>query len=284
MRILITGGAGMLAGALARAFCDGNDLLTLPKSEMDITNSEKVLKIVNDFKPELILNPAAFTNVDDCENFPEQAFRINALGAANMALAARLVGAQLVHFSTDFVFDGKKGTPYREEDTPNPLSTYGKTKLTGEKFIRQVYQQHYIVRTAWLFGAGGKNLLSTLHQKLRQKQNIRVSNDQWGSPTYTEDLAGAVQTLVQRAVPGTFHLSNSGSCTRFELAQEAARYFNCPEDLIRPVTGTELKLPAPRPAHSVLENHHWQLLGYLPLRDCRTAYRDFLQTQEKTGN
>ena len=281
MRILITGGAGMLAGALNRVFRDGNDVLTLPKSEMDITNREKVLKIVNAFQPALILNAAAFTNVDACEKIPEQAFRVNAWGAGNMALAARLAGAQLIHFSTDFVFDGTKGAPYREEDTPRPLSTYGQSKLAGEKFIRQVHQKHYIIRTAWLFGAGGKNLLSTLHTLLQQKQIIRVSNNQWGSPTYTQDLAGAVQALVQKATPGTYHLSNSGCCTRFELAQEAVRYLGCPADLVQPVTAAELKLPAPRPSCSVLENYRWQQLGYPPLRDWREAYLEFLRNQEK---
>ncbi len=281
MRILITGGAGMLAGALTGVFRDGNDILTLPKSEMDITDREKVLKIVSNFKPALILNPAAFTNVDACEKFPGQAFRVNAWGAGNMALAARLAGARLVHFSTDFVFDGTKGAPYREEDTPRPISTYGQSKFAGEKFIRQIHRGHYIIRTAWLFGAEGKNLLSTLHTLLQRKQIIRVSNDQWGSPTYTEDLAGAVQTLVQKAAWGTYHLSNSGCCTRFQLAQEAARHLGCSADLVQPVASAELKLPAPRPAYSVLENYRWQQLGYPPLRDCRKAYREFLKNQEK---
>jgi len=246
---------------------------------MDITDLGTVLQKVNRFRPELILNTAAFTDVDQNEIFPDQSFRVNALGPRNVAVAARLVGARLVHFSTDFVFDGKKQGAYQEWDHPNPLSVYGKVKLAGEELIRQTYGMHYIVRTSWLFGENGKNLLSTLHEKLLAKQNVRVISDQTGSPTYSLDLARAVKMLVQSPAFGTYHLSNSGCCSRFELAKEAAALLNCPEHLITPITGRELNLPAARPESSVLDNYCWRLMGFPPLRHYRLAYREFLQEQ-----
>jgi dTDP-4-dehydrorhamnose reductase len=269
----------MLAQSLAKIFNTTCSVLILPKSEMNITDLDSVLKTVERFKPELILNTAAFTHVDNNELFPDESYRVNALGARNVAVAARLVGARLVHFSTDFVFDGEKQGAYQEWDHPNPLSVYGRAKLAGEELIRQTYGMHYIVRTSWLFGENGKNLLSTLHRKLLAKQNVRAISDQIGSPTYSLDLARAVKMLVQIPAFGTYHLSNNGCCTRFQLAKEAAALLNCPEHLVTPVSSRELNLPAARPGNSVLDNYCWRLMGFPPLRHYRLAYREFLQGQ-----
>jgi dTDP-4-dehydrorhamnose reductase len=285
MRVLITGGKGMLAQYLAQAFSKGGcTLCVLSRGDLDITDLELFLKRANNFKPDLILNAAAFTAVDENELFPERAFRVNAMGAQNAALVAREQKARLVHFSTDYVFDGAQNRAYREDDRPAPLSVYGKSKLSGEKLVRKTHNMHFIVRTSWLFGEHGKNFVRTIYIKLLGQKAIHVVSDQRGSPTYCKDLAAAVMTLAKTSAYGTYHLSNSGCCSRFELAREIARYCGFRDDLILPARSTELNLPASRPANSTLDNYRWKLSGFETLRDYRPAlieYLHYLQFQDK---
>ncbi|MEW5920302.1 MAG: dTDP-4-dehydrorhamnose reductase [Bacillota bacterium] len=275
LRVLISGGAGMLALALRKSFAHSN-VLALTREQMDITKPEDTLKAACDFKPDLILNPAALTRVDDCELDSEKSFLVNALGAANMAVAARETGGRLVHFSTDYVFDGCRKTPYREEDKPNPLSIYGQSKLSGENFVRKICIQHYIIRTSWLFGESDRNFVNYIWQKLQKKETVQAAVDQVGSPTFTLDLAEAVNLLVKKPLYGTYHLTNSGFCSRYQLAQELARYANCPERLVIPIKMGDLNLPAGRPLYTVLDNACWREKGFYPLRHYSGALKDYL--------
>ncbi len=275
-RVLISGSGGMLARALQQSF-ERDFVLAIPREEMDITNLQDTLKTVHDFKPDIILNPAAFTRVDDNELFPEKSFLVNALGAGHMATAARQIGARLVHFSTDYIFDGKRKVPYREGDLPNPLSVYGASKLAGEKLVRKICSEHYIVRTSWLFGYKEGNFINYILQSLREEKFVRAAMDQVGSPTFVSDLAGAVKVLVEEPAYGTYHLTNSGFCSRYQLAREIARYNGCSEKMILPLKMDDLNLKARRPCYTVLDNRCWRDRGFHPLRDYHPALDDFLK-------
>jgi dTDP-4-dehydrorhamnose reductase len=277
MRVLISGGGGMLARALRQCFAEKCTVLALPRQEMDIARFKDILHILHDFKPELILNPAAFTRVDDNELYPDQAFQVNAVGAANMALAAKQAGAPLVHFSTDYVFEGRQDMPYREGDQVNPLSVYGKSKFAGEMLVRQTWSQHYIIRIAWLFGKGGNNFIDFVRQKLSSKQTVRAAVDQQGTPTFTPDLADAVYALVEKPFYGTYHLTNDGFCSRYQLAREIAWFIGKPVDLVSPIELAELELPAVRPLYTVLDNAYWRERGFTPLRHYSLALREHLK-------
>ncbi|NLX92068.1 MAG: dTDP-4-dehydrorhamnose reductase [Firmicutes bacterium] len=275
-RILITGGGGMLACALAESFNDGQ-VLSLPRAEMDITDLQQTWSIVRDYKPHVILNPAAFTRVDDCEIFAERAFAVNARGAENIAVCARRAGARLVHFSTDYIFDGQSSVSYREDDRPNPLSVYGASKLAGEVLVRKALPRHYIVRTSWLFGKSGANFVSFVRQKLTEQKYVQAAIDQIGSPTFTDDLARAVKLLIETDCYGTYHLTNSGFCSRYQLALEIAGLADCCQDLVIPIKMEQLKLPANRPRFTVLDNASWRIRGFKPVRHYKKALRDFFK-------
>ncbi len=267
----------MLARALRQCFAEKCTVLALSKQEMDISRFEEILHVLQDFKPELVLNAAAFTRVDDNELYPEQAYEINGVGAGNMALAAKQAGATLVHFSTDYVFDGRQNVSYREGDQVNPLSVYGKSKLAGEMLVRQIWRQHYIVRTTWLFGAGGGGFIDFVQQKLCRQQTVLAAVDQEGTPTYTPDLAEAVNVLVEKPFYGTYHLTNNGFCSRYQLAREIAWLMGKSAELVSPIKLAELELPAVRPLYTVLDNACWRERGFTPLRHYSLAVREHLK-------
>lgn len=279
-RILITGGAGMLAQALKKSF-SGDTVLALSRKEMDITDQQQIRQIAGAFKPDIVLNPAAFTGVDDNEVFAHKAFLVNARGAGNMAAAARWAGASIVHFSTDYIFDGCRSVPYSEGDQPNPLSVYGASKLAGEKLVRKMCTEHYIIRTSWLFGRNGQNFVGIIRKRLRAGDSVSAAVDQLGCPTFTEDLAEAVKLMLAgKAAYGTYHLTNSGFCSRYQLAAEIARQTGCSEKLIVPIKMAQLDLKARRPLYTVLDNACWRDNKFPPLRHYGRALADFLQLPE----
>ncbi len=192
MRVAVTGAAGMLARALVPALeRAGNEVLAPRESDADVTRYESLRAALEPFRPDWVAHLAAFTRVDDCESDPDLAFRVNGLGARNAALAAAAAGAAVLALSTDYVFDGRATRPYREYDSPGPLSTYGRSKWAGEEAVRDVAPRHVIVRSAWLFGAGGANFVDAILRKARHGEPLTVVDDQRGAPTWTEDLAGA---------------------------------------------------------------------------------------------
>ena len=280
--ILITGAKGMLGTDLMAALnseheCIGADIQkTNNICELDITNLSNVLELVGKLKPDLIINPAAYTNVDGCETEIDTAFKVNSIGAKNLAIASNEYNIPIVHISTDYVFNGEKNTPYIESDIPNPQSVYGQSKLDGENFVRQLSNKHYIVRIQWLYGLNGKNFVTTIIKAAREKGALKVVNDQWGSPTYTKDVAGAIKQLIKKPDYGTYHITNSGITTWHDFTQEILKQAGITGVTLTPCTTEEFPRPAKRPRYSPLDNMNWRLIGYEPLRPYQEALKDYI--------
>ncbi len=245
--------------------------------ELDITQPEQCLETVKEIRPDVLINAAAFTRVDACETGEREAMLVNGDGAGNLAKAAASIGSLLVHYSTDYIFDGKKPDPYQEEDTPNPQSVYGKSKLLGESLIRRHCPEHMILRTSWLFGRNGPNFIRTIVELARKGNSLRVVNDQKGSPTYALDLAVHTRMMIEAGCRATYHVTNSGSCTWYELASSILEWAGMRGVPITPVTTEEFPRPAPRPANSVLANSHLQRDGLPPMRAWQTAAREYVE-------
>lgn len=264
MRVLITGARGQLGQALQVAF-SGEDVLALGRAELDIADHEAVEHRLADFRPELILHAGALTDVDRAELEPALAYRVNALGTKNLGLAARRLGARLLYVSTDYAFSGDKGAPYLEYDPVGPINHYGRSKLAGETIIREIIPEHYIVRTSWVFGSGGRgNFLKSILKAAQDRPAVQVVEDQFGSPTYTVDLAAAIRVLVSRPTFGTYHLANAGECSRYEMAVLALRLAGSPTQ-VEPVSTEAFPRPARRPTRTSLATMMWELEGHPPL-------------------
>ncbi|MDI6869850.1 MAG: dTDP-4-dehydrorhamnose reductase [Bacillota bacterium] len=281
MRVLITGAWGQLGQDLMRAYADAQ-VLGLGSVEMDVTRAEHTRRAIADWRPDLVIHSAAYTNVDGCEADPDRAFRVNALGTRNVALGCQAAGAVMVYLSTDYVFDGRKvGTPYTEYDRPNPLSAYGQSKLAGEEYVRDLLDRFYIVRTSWLHGLHGKNFLRTILTNACQGKELAIVDDQVGSPTFTADLAPAIRKLAETGQYGLYHMTNAGACSWYTLAKQALaiaaeRLPELAKKTIRPLTTEQLSRPAPRPAYSVLRNYNLELAGLPRLRSYEEALREFV--------
>jgi len=219
MRIAVTGSNGQLGSALMRTLA-GHELLAIDLPSWDITDLDATRKRIVGFDPDVIIHTAAATDVDGCERDQEFAFRVNVVGTRNMAVAALASDADLVHISTDYVFDGSKDGPYDEYDLANPLSAYGRTKAWAERTVRDHLQRFYIVRIAWLYGDGPRNFVRTVLRLARERQEITMVTDEWGSPTYAGDVASALGRLIRSHAYGIYHLPNSGVCSRYDWAKE----------------------------------------------------------------
>lgn len=264
MKILICGGKGQLGNDCTQVLRGRHEVVTLGSRELDITNLTAVKKAVKNAAPDLILNCAAFTKVDECETKKDVAWGVNVEGPKNLAVTAGGLGIQMIHISTDYVFDGKKKVPeaYTEGDEPNPLSYYGKTKLEGEEAIRNEADSHIILRTAWLYGIRGQNFLKTiLRLTLRDRdKEIKVVNDQFGSPTWSYRLAQQIMKLMDINGKGTYHATAEGYCSWYELATSFLEKMGMPNS-ITPCTTEEHPLPALRPMNSILENQRLKGAG-----------------------
>lgn len=274
MRILITGAAGQLGRALAEAYAD-EDVVALAHAELDVGDEEAVTSAIDEIAPDLVLNPAAYTKVDACEHDPEPAWRANAGGAWALGRACGRRDVPVVHFSTDYVFDGTSTQPYTEFDATDPQSVYGRTKLAGEHLLRQAAPRHFLVRTSWLHGAGSANFLSTMLRLGHERGAVRVVADQRGAPTFTSDLAAAVRALTVTDCYGTYHLTNAGACTWFELATTAYRLAGL-DVVCEPIDTATFGAAAPRPANSVLDNRMARLAGLAPLPHWQDGLRRWL--------
>ena len=277
MKLFITGGKGMLGRTLQRRFRQ-EDLFIADLPEVDITKSVVVDQAVAAFKPDVIVHAAAMTQVDACEADSDQAFRINALGSANVARAASRQGARLIAISTDYVFDGALARPYHEFDLPAPKTVYGASKAAGEEAVRHHCPDHTILRIAWLYGEDGPSFLHTMLKLGKQEgAPLKVVSDQIGNPTSTDAVADLIARLVECPIPGILHGSCEGEASWFDFAQRIFDYTGIRRELQRCATA-EFPRPAPRPANSRLEKRVLRLAGYPCMPHWDEALEQFIRS------
>lgn len=274
MKIIITGSKGQLGQELVELLSKKNEVYAYDL-EIDITDFSKIISFFPSKNPDIILHCAAYTDVDGCEINPEQAYQINSEGTKNVATAAKKSNASMVYISTDFVFDGKKEEPYLESDEPNPLSVYGKSKLDGEKHVKNLLNKYWITRTSWLFGKG-KNFVQTILKLAKERDELSIVDDQVGSPTYAKDLAKKIVELTQAPTYGLYHVSNQGSCSWFEFAKDILESAGIKGIKVKPITSKELKRPAERPKYSVMKNSMLERNGFKPMRNYKEALQEYL--------
>jgi dTDP-4-dehydrorhamnose reductase len=254
MKILITGANGMVArAAIGHCLAIGDTVTAFTRHRLDISDREAVLRMLDETKPDAVLNCAAYTNVDGAESESEAAYAANAAGPENLAAGCFNTGARLVTISTDYVFDGSNTGFYTEQDRPNPQGVYGKSKLEGEERARGANAGSVIVRSGWIFGFGGTNFLSVMGKMLAEGKTVKAIGDSYGTPTYAADLAKRLRELAAMDAGGIFHVTNSGEGTSYlGFAQEVCRIGGFDPGLLEPVSHTDLKRPAPRPVSSKL--------------------------------
>ncbi len=276
MRVLITGVNGQLGTELVRALDGRADVIGKDLPEFDITAAACAAAVAA-AKPDWVIHAAAATDVDGCERDPVMAMAVNAEGTRRVAEGCRQSGAAMIYVSTDFVFDGSKASPYAETDDPAPLSVYGRSKAAGEGAVRETASRWVIARTAWLYGAHGRNFVKTILGKAATGGPLRVVSDQVGSPTYARDLAAALVRVVERNLSGVFHLTNGGFCSWYDFTREILRQAGFGHVSVSPMSSAELGRPARRPAYSVLANAAWRGAGEPVLRPWPEALTDMLQ-------
>jgi dTDP-4-dehydrorhamnose reductase len=275
-RWLVTGGAGMLGRDMtAVLLAAGAEVTALRRGELDITSRSTVLAAVGELAPQVVVNCAAWTAVDDAESQEAAAMAVNGEGAANLALACAAAGARLVQVSTDYVFSGTAAEPYTEYQATGPRSAYGRTKLAGERAVlSRLPETGYVVRTAWLYGAHGRSFAATMIRLASQQDQVRVVDDQVGQPTWTADVARQIMLLLgSGAQPGIYHATSTGLTTWHGLAREIFRLLGADPGRVGAITSGELSRPAPRPAYSVLGHERWRAAGLPALPPWRESLR-----------
>ncbi|MCX5865899.1 MAG: dTDP-4-dehydrorhamnose reductase [Proteobacteria bacterium] len=276
MKVLITGSQGMLGGKVREVFTSTeNEVVGIDLEEANIADLDSITTLIEKVHPELVIHTAAMTDVDGCEKKPESAFKINALGTRNVTVGAKKAGSRLVYISTDYVFDGTKRDPYTEQDSTKPISVYGSSKLAGENYVRELLPEHYIVRTAWLFGKPGKDFPSWVVAQVKKGLHPRIFQDQIGSPTYAPDLARIIQEISRKEGFGTYHVTNSGSCSRVDQARLVLESAGLDPTAIVPVNSWLVPLPAKRPPQSPLVSLNLAPLGISPLRSWEEATKEY---------
>ena len=283
--ILIFGAGGMLGRVLCKRLKDKYKVIPLARQDCDITDKKKVETCFRDFKPWVVINSAAYCDVDGCEQNKKKAYSVNASGAANIARAARALGSVLIHISTDYVFDGTKNRPYREADKPKPLSVYGKSKLKGEEYVRRRLENYLIIRSCWLFGRGRRNFVDDMLGRVKNKKDFAIVSDKFATPTYVVDLAQAISKLLdlisgpkwKKSYFGIYHITNSGFCSWYDYAKAIFRLAKIKGVRIEPIPMRQLKFIASRPAFSVLDNNKYIRLASRPLRAWQKAVKEYVQ-------
>lgn len=275
MKILVTGAKGQLGQDLVTTLSIKHDVFAFGRDQMDVCNLESVKRIVESVMPDAIVHSAAYTAVDRAEVEMDEAFRVNAVGSRNVAVAAEQVKAKVCYISTDYVFNGTLDRPYREYDQVGPTSIYGQSKLAGEVLTQTLSSHHFIVRTSWVFGTQGGNFVKTMLRLGQERESLKVVNDQTGCPTYTVDLARFLENLIETEKYGVYHASNSGSCTWFEFAkaifEEAGQ-----SAVVHPCVTEEFPRQAPRPRNSVLDHLGMRANGFPEMPPWRDALKRFL--------
>lgn len=279
MKILITGANGMVArAAIAHCQSTGDEVVGLTRQELDISNYQAVFDLFGRERFDAVLNCAAYTDVDGAETNAEKCYAANAVGVETLALASKKTDAAFVTISTDYVFDGLKTDFYTQRDTPNPQSVYGQSKLAGERLARDVYARSVVVRSGWIYGAGGTNFLSVLARLLAEGKPVKAIADADGTPTFAGDLARRLRELAALDLPGVYHATNAGhGASYFDFARKICEIKGYDENRVEAVSGANLNRPAPRPVSSKLACLFSERLGLKPMRDWTNALEEFLE-------
>lgn len=280
MKIAIIGAKGMLGRELCRVLGTGHEILAWDIEEIDITGRLETIELLGAERPELVVNSAVFVDLEGCEADPDKAWRINAVGAQNLAMAAQQVGSALVYISSDYIFDGKSEANYDEVAQPNPLNQYGRSKLAGERLSLQLCPRTYAVRTAWLFGHAPNNYVERVLKAADNEGVVRMPVDQLESPTYTGHLAGAILHLIATGAYGIYHVTSLGACTRAGFAQYVLQQAGRSE-AVEIVESAALKRFARRPARTVLDCRLYQLVTGQSLPDWQQGVRDYLAKEQR---
>jgi dTDP-4-dehydrorhamnose reductase len=273
MKVLVTGSNGQLGLELAGMLPGrGHEVVALSREGLDVADPGAVERAVEEHSPEVVVNAAAYTNVDGCEKETGLAYSVNALGPRNLAQACERRGCELLHVSTNYVFDGESARPYEPFDHPNPISAYGRTKLAGEEHVMRLTNRWYVVRSAGVYGRG-HNFVRTMLRVAGERDSLKVKDDEFISPTYALDLAEGIAGIIEGGRYGLYHLTNSGSCSWYEFTREIFRLAGVETEVV-PIPGSEYPLPAARPANGVLSP-----LGSPELRHWSEALADYLQRE-----
>jgi dTDP-4-dehydrorhamnose reductase len=283
-RILVIGAKGMLGRDLLKALSSSFhadkqsdwEILGWDLGEIDIREEKGTVTKIANFRPEIVINLAAYTDVDGCESNEGDAFAVNAEGMKHVALGALKCHAKVVYLSTDYIFDGKKKEPYLEEDPPHPLSVYGRSKWKGEQYARELVEDVLIVRTQWLYGRYGKNFVTSILRQAGEKKVLSIVNDQIGSPTYTVDLSEAISVLLRYNARGVFHVTNSDLCTWYTFGQGILKLSGMERVKVIPISSKDLGRPAIRPSYSVLNCQKLKQVTGMVLRPWSQALKEFL--------
>ncbi|MDB0440925.1 dTDP-4-dehydrorhamnose reductase [Clostridioides difficile] len=283
MKILITGSNGQLGRELVNQLESINqsikqpkyDVLPTTRDDLDISNQTNVDSFIVYNKPDVIINCAAYTKVDECEDNIETAYKINALGARNLAIASEKVSAKLVHISTDYVFNGISKHPYREDNKTEPNSVYGNSKLMGEKFVKQFSHKYFILRTAWLYG-DGNNFVKTMIKLSSENKEVNIVDDQFGSPTSTVDLARVIIKIMETEYYGVYHATCEGECSWYDFAKKIFQLKNI-DIKVNPIKSKDFKCKAQRPLYSVLDNFMLKLMGLNLFRKWEESIEEYLK-------
>jgi dTDP-4-dehydrorhamnose reductase len=283
LRVLVTGAGGLVGSALSEhCAAQGDQVLKYDHQSLDITDAALVAATIGEQLPEVVINCAAWTDVDGCESDLARAVAVNASGPENLAIASRKAGAAFITISTDYVFDGTKDGFYTQRDDPNPQSSYGFSKLAGEQRSQLALARTVVVRTGFIFGPGGTNFLSTVVARGLRGEKMKAISDAWGTPTYAPDLAVRLRELAERDLPGIYHVVNSGDGASFEeFTRAALRAAGCDETALETVTTESLHRPAPRPRNSRLKCLISGAIGLEPLPNWKDALLAYVTSQKK---
>lgn len=280
MKYLITGANGQLANEFKKIFENNSsiEVLALSKEKLDITDFKRLEEVIINFKPAVIINCAAYNNVDGAESEKDLAFRINSEGPKNLAMLSSKIGALIVHYSTDYVFDGNKDDFYTEDDVTNPLSIYGKSKFEGEKAVMAETENYLIFRVSWVFGEGRQNFLYKLTEWSQKNRVIKIVSDQVSIPTYTEDIVKVTRRAIDKGLRGIFHLTNSGYASRYEVARFYME-ISGKDNLVLPVPSTYFQVPAPRPYFSAMSNRKISKILDIEIPNWKNAIERYVKRQ-----
>ncbi|MEK8131257.1 dTDP-4-dehydrorhamnose reductase [Paenibacillus filicis] len=278
MKLLITGAGGQLGRDLVRVLESEHTCYALTREELDVTDGDALSGRIRSIAPDAVIYAAAYTQVDQAETDLEMAFRVNAVGAGHAAMGAEAIGAAMVYVSTDYVFDGKKGTPYLETDPVSPLGAYGRSKLAGEQLTRELSSRHFIIRTSWLYGRDGSNFVTKILAAAGQRPELTVVDDQFGSPTYTVDLASCIGRMLQTQAYGTYHVANRGFCSRYAFAEAILAAAGRHDVILNPASSEAFVLPAQRPENSALADRGLRRAGIPRMRDWKSALEHFIDS------